>query len=178
MKNRLEFEALPLTTGPAHGHSRVMPFIDEGTLERIAESARQARSEVMGFGANTVRKTADVLEIGGTAGVLGFLNARFGQGGQMAVMGVPIDLVAALSGLGAAWFGFAGNYTRDAEMIGAGALASYLGRLGASFGSSSKTHAGLPELVAGEHPAQLGAHTGQNGTELLGGKKYVVSEMQ
>jgi hypothetical protein len=153
-----------------------MPFIDESTLERIAESARQARAEVLGFGANTIRKTADVLEVGGTAGVLGFVNARFGQGGQMSLLGVPIDLVAALTGLGAAWFGWAGDYDRDAEMIGAGALASYLNRLGAGYGASMKAQTGLQEITAGDSPALLGAHAGQR-QAIHGGKQYVVSEM-
>lgn len=154
-----------------------MPFIDESTLERIAESARQARAEVMGVGETTIRRTADVLEIGGAAGALGFANARFGQNGQLAVAGVPVNLMVALGGLGMAWFGFAGRYGRDAEMIGAGALAGYLSQLGGSYGASAKSHAGGPELVAGNAPAQFGAHAGAGTPHIEGGKKYVVQEL-
>jgi hypothetical protein len=158
-----------------------MPFIDEAVLERIAESARQARAEVMGVGESTIRRTADVLEIGGTAGALGFANARWGTSGQLSVAGIPVNLLVALAGLGTSWFGFAGRYGRDAEMIGAGALAGYLAQLGTSYGASSAAQAGAgPEIVngamAGGSPRQMGAHSGA--PDLQGGKKYVVQEMQ
>jgi hypothetical protein len=156
-----------------------MPFIDESTLERIAESARQARAEVMGVGESTVRRTADVLEIGGAAGGLSYANARWGgAAGQLALAGIPVDLIAALGGLGAAWFGFAGRYGRDAEMIGAGGLASYLSRLGTKMGSASASlSAGGPELVGRRAPARLAAGTAQAPTA-HGGKRYVVSELK
>ena len=153
-----------------------MPFIEEETLHRIAESARQARAEFMGVGEMTVRRTADVAEICGTAGALGFINARFGQGGQVAPMGVPLNLLVALGGLGASWLGFAGRFNRDAEMMGAGALAGYAAQFGASYGASMKAHAGSLEITGADSPYQLGAHAGQ-GVELQGGKRYVVSEM-
>lgn len=157
-----------------------MPFIDESTLERIAESARQARAEVMSAGESTVRRTADVLEIGGAAGGLSFANARWGGSAQqLALAGIPVDLIAALGGLGASWFGFAGRYSRDAEMIGAGALASYLSRLGRNMGAAaagSQTSGG-PEIVGRRAPARLGGHTGA-GTAPHGGKRYVVSELK
>lgn len=151
-----------------------MPFIDETSLAEIAESARQARSEVLGFGESTVRKAADVLEIGGSAMGLGFLNARFGQGGQIAPLGVPLDLWVALGGLGSSWLGWAGRFDRDAEMIGAGALAGYLRGWGASLGAQMKAQSGAPELIMGApSPAQMAAQAGQ----AYGGRRYVVSEM-
>jgi hypothetical protein len=156
-----------------------MPFIDESTLERIAESARQARAEVMGVGESTVRRTADVLEIGGAAGGISYANARWGANGQLALAGIPVDLIVALGGLGASWFGFAGRYGRDAEMIGAGGLASYLSRLGTSLGAqaSGAQAAGGPELVGRRAPGRLPAGT-HAGAAAHGGKRYVVSEMK
>jgi hypothetical protein len=156
-----------------------MPFIDESTLERIAESARQARAEVMGVGESTVRRTADVLEIGGMAGGLSFANAKWGQNGQLAVAGVPVDLLTALAGLGTSWFGFAGRYSRDAEMMGAGALASYLSRLGTQYGNASANSStmgqGGHELVGRRAAALPGrAHAGA----APHGKRYVVSEVK
>jgi hypothetical protein len=162
-----------------------MPFIDESTLERIAESARQARAEVMGVGESTVRRTADVLEVGGMAGGLSFANAKWGTSSaagapaQLAVAGVPVDLLAALAGLGTSWFGFAGRYSRDAEMMGAGALASYLSRLGTSYGQAaagqqSQTSGRRYELAGGAaRGLSAAAHAGA-----AGGKRYVVSEMK
>jgi len=155
-----------------------MPFIDESTLERIAESARQARAEVMGVGESTVRRTADVLEIGGMAGGLSFANAKWGTGGQLAVAGVPVDLLTALAGLGTSWFGFAGRYSRDAEMMGAGALASYLSRLGTQYGNASASGSstmGGPELVGQQRRAALPG--GFRGAPAAG-KRYVVSEVK
>ena len=160
-----------------------MPFIDESTLERIAESARQARAEVMGVGESTVRRTADVLEIGGAAGGLSFANAKWGgSSGQLAVAGVPVDLLAALAGLGTSWFGFAGRYSRDAEMIGAGALASYLSRLGTSYGQASaaggnSAQGSFKEIVGRTAPRAFAAPA-HAGAAAPGGKKYVVSEMK
>ena len=156
-----------------------MPFIDESTLERIAESARQARAEVMGVGESTVRRTADVLEIGGMAGGLSFANAKWGTGGQLAVAGVPVDLLTALAGLGTSWFGFAGRYSRDAEMMGAGALASYLSRLGTQYGNASASGSstmgqGGKELVGQARRALPGGFRGMPAA----GKRYVVSEVK
>jgi hypothetical protein len=152
-----------------------MPFIEDGALERIVESARQARSELSreGIGGSTFRRAGDVLEVGGTAGFLGFANARWGTNGQLALLGVPSELWVALLGLGASWFNFAGEYRRDAEMIGAGALAGYLSKLGTNYGTQMKAQSSGQEIT-GMSPAQLG---GQQVGQAYGGRRYVVSEM-
>lgn len=139
-----------------------MPFIDEGTLERIAAAARQTAGS-MEHGDSTMRRAVDVLEVGGAAGALSYLDARYGDNGQMSFIGVPVDLWVALAGLGLSWFGWAGphnRFARDSEMLGAGGLAAYLSRLGTSWGAAQRLAAGTP--------ATAQAH-GQGGPELVGG---------
>jgi hypothetical protein len=161
-----------------------MPFIDENTLDRIAASARKATGSSKKVMETAVRKTADALEVGGTAGLLAYADARWGTGGTLSLAGLPMDLLVALGGLGTAWFNLAGDYSHDAEMIGSGALAAYLARVGASYGAA----AAVPAAAA--LPAKA---SGQGGPELVGrygpgrdygrhevsgsGKKYVVTEV-
>jgi hypothetical protein len=167
-----------------------MPFIDEGTLERIAAAARQTHAAMEGAGETTIRRTADVLEVGGVAGVLSWADARYGAGGQMSLLAIPVDLWVAMLGLASSWFGFAGRYGRDAEMIGSGALAAYLSRLGTSFGAAQKaavvTTAGLggPEITGGQGGVEItgaiASMFGMGSPAHVGGdgKSYVVTEMQ
>lgn len=164
-----------------------MPFIDEGTLERIAAAARQTAGH-MEHGDSTLRRAVDVLEVGGAAGVLSWADARYGANGQMSFIGVPTDLWVALFGLGLSWFGWAGphnRFARDSEMLGAGGLAAYLSRLGTSWGAAQRLAAGAPAATT----------QGQGGPELVGGlasmfglggrashvggdgRQYVVTEM-
>lgn len=162
-----------------------MPFIDEGTLERIAAAARQTAGS-MEHGESTLRRAVDVLEVGGAAGVLSWADARYGANGQMSIIGVPVDLVVALLGLGLSWFGWAGprnRFARDSEMLGAGGLAAYLSRLGTTWGAAQRLAAGTatstqggPELVGG-----LGGMfgIGSRSSAQVGndGRTYVVTEM-
>jgi hypothetical protein len=159
-----------------------MPFIDEGTLERIAAAARQTASHMEAAGETTIRRAADVLEVGGTAAVLAWADARYGAAGQATLLAVPVDLWVALAGLGMSWFGWAGRYGRDAEMVGAGGLATYLARLGTAWGAAQRAAApaastqGGPEIVGGiMRSLGLGGH--QAGWAPPGGRQYVVTEM-
>ena len=153
-----------------------MPFIDEATLERISENARQTREHFAGGGGGgAVRKGVDVLEVAGAAGVLGYVNANMGQAGQVTLLSIPIDLWVALAGYGTAWMGWAGPADRDAEMVAHGALAGYSARLGAAWGAANRTTTqglGSPELVGGSPRSFApGVHTGADG------RAYVVSEV-
>jgi len=155
-----------------------MPFIDEETLHRISENARQTRESYGGGGGGAggaMRKAGDVLEVAGTAGVLGYLNANMGQAGQVTLLSIPIDLWIALAGYGSAWMGWAGRAERDAEMVAHGALAGYSARLGAAWGAANRTTTqgqGGPEITGGSPRAfSPGVHTGDNG------RTYVVSEV-
>jgi hypothetical protein len=135
-----------------------MPFLDDSLLDSIAHRARGG--SVMRAGAAVVRKVADALEVGGSAAAFGYIGARYGVGGEYDVGGLPIDLWGAIVGLGLAWSGLADDYERDAEMLGAGALASYLARQGASWGASAQQGAstqGRMEIVGGRAPAAFGA---------------------
>lgn len=156
-----------------------MPFIDEATLHRISENARQARSEYGGGESSArgsaVRRGADVLEVAGAAGALAYANAALGAGGQLSFLAIPIDLWVALAGYGSAWLGWAGRAERDAEMVAHGAMAGYSARLGAAWGSANRVATqgqGVPEIV-GASPGAFGPgmHVGADG------RTYVVSEV-
>jgi hypothetical protein len=139
-----------------------------------------------------LRRAVDVLEVGGVAGGLSWADALWGTGGQLSLLGVPVDLWVALAGLGLSWFGWAGphnRFGRDSEMIGAGGLAAYLSRLGTAWGTAQRA---LAAQAAAAAPAQT---HGQGGPELVGslgrmfgfgqpahvgadGRAYVVTQMR
>jgi len=157
-----------------------VPFLDDSILDSIAGHGRHGYHRAKHMGESAVRKVADALEVGGSAAMFGYVGARYGVGGEYDLGGLPVDLWGALAGLGMAWFGFAGAYERDAEMIGAGALASYLARQGASWGaqaaaSAQQTSGGRAEIVGGMGPAALGpaAHA----AAAQAGRQYAVRAM-
>jgi hypothetical protein len=138
-----------------------MPFLDDSLLDSIMSRSRGGHG-IMKASTALVRKAADALEVGGSALAFGYIGARYGVSGEYDVGGLPVDLWGAIAGLGLAWSGFADGYERDVEMLGAGALASYLARQGASWGASAQQAAttqtsGRQELVGGRSPLAFGA---------------------
>ena len=158
-----------------------MPFLDDSVLDRIAGHGRRAHHSLMHGGETLMRRTIDALEVGGTAALFGYVGGRYGStsGGEYTLAGLPVDLWGALLGLGLAWFGLAGDYERDAEMIGAGALASYLARQGASWGAQAAAAApehtsGRQELVGARRPPHAFAAAAQAAAAQAAGQTFAV----
>jgi hypothetical protein len=77
-------------------------------------------------------------EVGGSAFAFGFANGKWGEDGEIKILGhLPADLmVAGLLG-GAGLFGGLGKYREHGINIAAGALASFAVRSGLEFGRAS-----------------------------------------
>lgn len=95
-----------------------------GALARV-KSVRASATEA-------VEKTVETLEIGAVAFGLGVVQGRF-QGVEL--LGLPVDLIAALGAHGLA---LAGVAPRHLHAVGDGALASYAVTLGAGIGAKMR----------------------------------------
>src|SRR5271169_308487 len=117
-----------------------MAYLQDETVTAIARELDRSK----GWIASKKEKEQAMLRTGLNfgevgAGALGFsyLNARYGNdpsGTYYQLMGVPVDLAAAVLLHGLAFFGLAGGYEEDMHMLGTGAIASYLARLGGQLG--------------------------------------------
>lgn len=170
-----------------------MPFINEDTLERIAAAARQTQDSGPYAGETTMRRLADAGEVGATIGLLSWADARHGSAGLfgsncLSVANIPVDLLVALGGFGLSWFGAAGKWGRDWEMIGIGGLGAFLGNVGRTLGELQRAAAGTPAQASGQGgPEITGGGGGILGALGLGGSahagaaphgtSYVVTEM-
>src|ERR1700689_4440354 len=93
----------------------------------------------------TIRETAEkavgdgieVPEVGGAAFAFGYANGRWGEDGEMKMLGVPVDLGVGFALTGVAMFGGLGKYGEHGVNIGSGALAAYAYRSGYQLGQSA-----------------------------------------
>ena len=93
----------------------------------------------------TIRQTAEkaigdgieVTEVGGAAFAFGYANGRWGEDGEVKVLGVPLDLGVGFALTGIAMFGGLGEYREHGVNIGSGALAAYGYRSGYQLGAAA-----------------------------------------
>jgi hypothetical protein len=78
-----------------------------------------------------------VTEVGGSAFAFGYANGRWGEDGELKVLGVPADLGVGFALTGIAMFGGLGKYAEHGVNIGSGALAAYAYRAGHQLGESA-----------------------------------------
>jgi hypothetical protein len=69
-----------------------------------------------------------VTEVGGTSFAFGYANGRWGEDGEMKMLGVPVELGVGFALTGVAMFGGLGKYGEHGVNIGSGALASFVQR--------------------------------------------------
>ncbi len=120
-----------------------------------------------------------IAEVGGTASAFGYVNGRWGENGELAVVGMPVDLGTAVAMHTVAFLGGFGKYAEHGHNIGTGALAACGYRTAAAAGAKAaaeaKAHATgnpalsglppwmLPQAVTAPHPqAQPLAQAPQN----------------
>ena len=93
----------------------------------------------------TIRQTAEkaigdgieVTEVGGAAFAFGYANGRWGEDGEVKLLGVPLDLGVGFALTGIAMFGGLGDYREHGVNIGSGALAAYAYRSGFQLGADA-----------------------------------------
>lgn len=97
---------------------------------------REGAEEVIGEGIR-------IGEIGAAALGFGYANGRWGENGELAVGGIPVDLGAAVLLHGTAFMGGLGKYAEHGHNLGTGALAAAAYRTGAKIGAehANKVHA-------------------------------------
>lgn len=94
---------------------------------------------------STIRQTAEkaigdgieVTEVGGAAFAFGYANGRWGDDGEVKLLGVPLDLGVGFALTGIAMFGGLGEYREHGVNIGSGALAAYGYRSGFQLGAAA-----------------------------------------
>lgn len=89
-------------------------------IERLKEKSEEAISHGL-----------QVAEVGGAAAVAGYVNTKFGSGGELQFQGVPADLLAGIGLHAMAFLGVAGKYNEHAHNLGDGFVAAYAYRAGA-----------------------------------------------
>lgn len=85
-----------------------------------------------------------VTEVGGTAFAFGYANGRWGEDGELKVVGVPVDLGVGFALTGIAMFGGLGKYGEHGVNIGSGALAAYAYRAGHQLGADAASEDDKP----------------------------------
>jgi hypothetical protein len=152
------------------------------TLERMKASAAKVRK-------SAEEMTGDVVlgaEAGATSYFLGYSHMRWGENGELKVLGLPVDVGVAVGMAGLYAMGALGKQSEHGRNVAVGALSLLTGRMGAeagakaaaedrnsdtarrSIGSGGKTAGGLGAgAVASGSATGAGAGAGQT---------YVVSE--
>ena len=124
----------------------------QGKMARLREHAEEA-----------IGNGIQVTEVGGTAFAFGYANGRWGEDGEIKVLGVPVDLGVGFALTGIAMFGGLGKYGEHGVNIGAGALASYAYRAGHQLGADASDASSAPassakRMAAPTRPRMPGAN--------------------
>ena len=98
----------------------------QGKMARLRDTAEEA-----------IGNGILVTEVGGTAFAFGYANGRWGEDGEIKVLGVPVDLGVGFALTGIAMFGGLGKYGEHGVNIGSGALAAYAYRAGHQLGADA-----------------------------------------
>lgn len=123
--------------------------VSHETMQQALASAQRARAQFAAFKERSeqeVGRLVQTVEVAGTAAALGLLAGRYGEGGHLNVVGVPVDLLVGLAALGTGiWLGSEPKneeYAAHLHSISGGALALYLGRYSTEYGQNmaAKAH--------------------------------------
>jgi len=106
------------------------------------ERARDKMARIREHAEEAIGTGIQIAEVGGTAFGFGYANARFGENGEVQVMGVPADLGVAVALHGVAFMGGLGKYAEHGHNVGTGALASYAYRTGFQLGATAAQQVG------------------------------------
>ncbi len=118
------------------------------TLEKFKDRAEEAMATGL-----------KIAEIGMTTTAFGYVNGRWGENGELAVMGMPVDLGTAVAMHTVAFLGGFGKYSEHGHNIGTGALAACGYRTAAAMGAKAaaeaKAHATGAPAFSGVLPWML-----------------------
>jgi hypothetical protein len=161
-----------------------MAFTKEKATQ-AAEIVKRAKAQIEKVRETTEEAMADTLLIAETSATtfgLAYANARWGEHGELKVIGVPVDLGLATALGGLSLLGGFGKYKEHGRNIGLGALATYVNRLGVERGGEAargdEDDSYKRTLGAGRKPAgALGSGSaGTTATKDTAGQTYVVAD--
>lgn len=125
------------------------------SIAQAKQMAVAAKTKVEGIRktyAYGIGETVRVGEIGGAAFGFGWVNGRFGEAGELAVAGIPVDLTVGIALHTAAFLGGFGKGTSGrshGHNLGTAGIASAAYRFGSQVGLANKPHqAALPQAQA------------------------------
>jgi hypothetical protein len=150
---------------------------------QAAEIVQRAKAQMAKVRETTEEAIGDGLlavETSATAYGLAYANMRWGEHGEMRVLGMPVDLGVATALGGLAALGGFGKYKEHGRNIGVGALALFAGRMGAEAGAKAarddSDDAYKKTLASGGKSAgSFGAGSAGAGSTTAG-QDYVVAE--
>ena len=136
-----------------------MPNLSREQLQGVKAYAERAAARVRSMREKTEEVVGEVVattEVAGAAFGLGWVRGRYGE---VAVMGVPLDITLAAVLHGAAFAGAGGKYAEHMHNVGNGAIAVYTATLGAKIGAEMRQKAGgsttLPQIPITNRTGEL-----------------------
>ncbi|MFI5296737.1 MAG: hypothetical protein ACHREM_01455 [Polyangiales bacterium] len=152
--------------------------------QQVTAMAERAKAQMAKVRETTEEAIGDgilAVETSATAYGIAYAHMRWGEGGELKVLGVPVDLGVATALGGLAALGGFGKYKEHGRNVGVGALTLFAGRMGAEAGAKAARDdhddAYKRTLASGGKPASgLGAGSASSGTPTGAGTNYVVAE--
>ncbi|MFI5298848.1 MAG: hypothetical protein ACHREM_12190 [Polyangiales bacterium] len=134
------------------------------TIERAlaaGDSAKKKLYEIMARSAKTAHTAKAVAEVAGAAFAHGVAAGRYGANGELAVMGVPVDLASGVLAVGLGVSGLAGDaYSDDITNLGIGSLSYWASRTGVGVGQTLLHSKGGTAALGAPAPATSGTSRG------------------
>jgi hypothetical protein len=121
--------------------------------ERMKENMAKLREKAEG----AIGLGIQIAEVSTASMGFGYLNGRFGENGELAWGGVPVDLGAAVLLHGTAFFGAWGKYAEHGHNLGLGALGACAYRTGTQIGANAKAKSKQNFPQAATQPQQPNA---------------------
>lgn len=104
----------------------------------MVERARSKMTAMREHSEEVIGEAIAATEVGTTALAFGYANARYGDGGELKIAGMPLDLLAGVSLHGISFMGGLGKYAEHGHNIGSGAMAAYAYRAGSQLGRDAR----------------------------------------
>lgn len=104
----------------------------------MVERAKSKMATMREHSEEVIGEAIAATEVGTTALAFGYANARYGEGGELKIAGMPLDLLAGVSLHGISFMGGLGKYSEHGHNIGSGAVAAYMCRMGNQLGRDAR----------------------------------------
>ena len=104
----------------------------------MVERAKSKMATMREHSEEVIGEAIAATEVATTALAFGYANARYGEGGELKIAGMPIDLLVGVSLHGISFLGGLGKYSEHGHNIGSGGMAAYAFRTGSQLGRDAR----------------------------------------